>query len=221
MQRSRRFGRRARQGQSNSMRGGSVFRFSMNPAALGITEGIQDAFAYLQQTWRMVVARGDSDRSVLVRGVCNRRVNRHQHHLSRRPGHESGRLEPGCTREGRRTVCGSHGSHRPCGIDRKLGLQRGRDRWPEAPSLTISWIVTRGLVTVLAGIVVGVACVLAVVVLALVTVAVPPLGVILILVAIPVGIYFAICLVFYSWRSSTASAPSTGFGRAGDCRTEP
>jgi len=30
-----------------------VFRFSMNPAALGITEGIQDAFAYLQQTWRM------------------------------------------------------------------------------------------------------------------------------------------------------------------------
>ena len=187
-----------------------MFRFSMNPAALGITEGIQDAFAYLQQTWRMwlpvVIAIavcsfgvyaivGSTDTSTIYHvDPDSNQVVWNQDALVK----VGGRFVAATAATGLVGLIGSW-------VFNAVAIGGLRHR-----PLTISWIVTRGLVTVLAGIVVGVACVLAVVVLALVTVAVPPLGVILILVAIPVGIYFAIRLVFYSLAIFDGFGPIDG-----------
>jgi hypothetical protein len=182
----------------------------MNPAALGITEGIQDAFAYLQQTWRMwlpvVIAIavcsfgvyaivGSTDTSTIYHvDPDTNQVVWNQDALVK----VGGRFVAATAATGLVGLIGSW-------VFNAVAIGGLRHR-----PLTISWIVTRGLVTVLAGIVVGVACVLAVVVLALVTVAVPPLGVILILVAIPVGIYFAIRLVFYSLAIFDGFGPIDG-----------
>jgi hypothetical protein len=182
----------------------------MNPAALGITEGIQDAFAYLQQTWRMwlpvVIAIavcsfgvyaivGSTDTSTIYHvDPDSNQVVWNQDALVK----VGGRFVAATAATGLVGLIGSW-------VFNAVAIGGLRHR-----PLTISWIVTRGLVTVLAGIVVGVACVLAVVVLALVTVAVPPLGVILILVAIPVGIYFAIRLVFYSLAIFDGFGPIDG-----------
>ena len=175
-----------------------MFRFSMNPAAIGITDGIQDAFAYLQQTWRMwlpvIVAIaacsfvvyaivGPVDTSTIYH------VDPDTNQIVWNQDQATGVLARFAAAGAVTGLAGLIGSWVFDAI--AIGGLRHRP-------ITLGGIVVRGLVAVAASLVVGVAFGCAAIILVIVTVFVTPIGVLLILAAVPLTIYVGIRIIFYS-----------------------
>ncbi len=184
--------------EGGGTQGGSVFRFSMNPAAIGITDGIQDAFAYLQQTWRMwlpvIVAIaacsfvvyaivGPVDTSTIYH------VDPDTNQIVWNQDQATGVLARFAAAGAVTGLAGLIGSWVFDAI--AIGGLRHRP-------ITLGGIVVRGLVAVAASLVVGVAFGCAAIILVIVTVFVTPIGVLLILAAVPLTIYVGIRIIFYS-----------------------
>jgi hypothetical protein len=175
--------------------GGFVFSFSAHPATITVTQGIQDAFAYLSQTWKtwlpvvIVIALCE----LLVRAVVGSVSTANLYYSdpytnqitwSTNSGAVLGRL---IWLELLTIAVSTIGGWVFVGLA-VAGLRR--------QPLTASRVINRGLLTIVYTLVVLAVVGVAAVALILVTVLVPPIGVLLLLVATPVAIYVAIRLVF-------------------------
>jgi hypothetical protein len=188
-----------------------VFRFSNNPAAIGVFDGIQDALTYLQTSWRKwlpvvgviaafsfvaYVLTGPLDPGVLYHtDVDTGRVVLNSDALSKLYGS----IASGLSYLLLAAIGGWFFSATAIG-----GL---RNR-----PLTFSRVIARGLVTVLSGIIVAAAAAILVTGLILVAVVAPPLRLTTIMLALgttPVAIYLLVRLVF------TGLAIFDGFGPIG------
>jgi hypothetical protein len=191
--------------------GGLVFQFTAHPAVIGVTDGVQVAFAYLQTSWRRWLP------AIAVMAVCVLvayavilasigtvdikslyYVDQYTNKLVWYPGGQERLwslvrqyLAVGLVTGVLGTIAGwVFAAIAICGLRNQ--------------PLTIPGVVGRGLLSLVAGIVIAVVAVLTVigivVVTAIVVVIVPPLGAILIiaevLAFVPVAWYIAIRLVF-------------------------
>jgi hypothetical protein len=174
-----------------------VFTFSTHPAAIAISDGIQSAFSYLQTTWQkwlpvVVVSAVLTGVLYMLLGAANTRPLYYVDDYT-------GRL-----------VWYPDAANRIWGI---VGVQLGTtvvslvSGWVFTAlaiaglrnrPLTVSFVVVRGLVSMLASLLLGAVAIGALFALAIAIVAAPPVGLLLGLVAIPVVVYFVIRVIFYT-----------------------
>ncbi len=190
-----------------------MFRFSNNPAAIGVLDGVQDALAYLQKSWgRWVPVVGViAAFSLLTYGLVGSLDARTLYHIDAHTGlavwnpDALSKLSPSIASGFASALVIAIGGW----VFYATAIAGLRNR-----SLTFSGVVVRGLVTVLSGIIVAAAAIILVVglILALVAVAAvaPPVArllvILLILAATPGVIYVLVRFVF------TGLAIFDGFG---------
>jgi hypothetical protein len=192
-----------------ALQGGSVFRLSTHPAFITVTQGIQDAFHYLGATWQKWVP------VVAVIAVCNLVLyafvgstgtgqilytNPYTNHVTWQPdasSHIAGLVATALLTV-LVTIIGSW-------VYSATAISGLRNR-----PLTIAGVLERGILTVVAGILIGLAIAGVSIVWILVTVLVPPVGILLLLAAIPVGIYLEIRLIFLSLAIFDGFGPIDG-----------
>jgi hypothetical protein len=183
-----------------------VFRLSTHPAYISVTQGVQDAFNYLQSTWRkwlpvVVVLAACAFVATAIFGVANT-----THFYRADP--ETGRM-----------VSYSEFTTLPygnLGIVVLAGMVAG---WVFAATaitglrnrpLTVWFVVTRGLWSFLAEIILGLAFGALILALVVTTLAAPGLGVLLLFAAIPVVVYLYIRVVFYRLAIFDGFGPIVG-----------
>lgn len=182
-----------------------MFKFGNHPAAIGISDGIGDAFSYLQTSWRRwLPVVGAIAACTFVMYELAGPVNVGSLYYI---DPDTGRL-----------VIRQDATDRLVGlfvIGAVTGVMTSIGSWffyatavagLRNRPLTFSGVIVRGLVTVASGLVVLAGFAVAIVGVVLVTVIVPPIGILLILAAIPASIYVAIRLAFL------AMAIFDGFG---------
>jgi hypothetical protein len=190
-----------------------VFTFSTHPAAIDISEGIRAAFSYLRTSWQrwlpIVVAGavvtgvlysliGSSDTSKLYY------VNQYTNEIVWYPD-AANRLW-GIVAVGLASTAVSVVSSWIFAAAAIAGL---RNR-----PMTASFVVVRGLVTVVASIVIAIVAIGAVLALVVVIVAAPPLGLLLLFAAIPVSVYLWIRVIFYTLAIFDGCGPIEGISEA-------
>jgi hypothetical protein len=186
-----------------------VFRLSTHPAFITVTQGIQDAFHYLGATWQKwvpVVAAIAVCNFVLYALVGSAGTGQifytdpYTNHVTWQPDASS--HIAGLVATALLTVFVSViGSW----IYTATAISGLRNR-----PLTIAGVLERGILTVVAGILIGLAIAGALIAWILVTVLVPPVGILLLLAAIPVGIYLEIRLIFISLAIFDGFGPIDG-----------
>jgi hypothetical protein len=186
-----------------------VFRFSMNPAYIGITDGIQDAFSYLQVSWKRwlpavaLIAAGTFIIYLILGTVDTRNlyyVDRYTDKLVFYPGAADKLRGYAATLFGV-SILGWLGS---C-VFAATAIAGLRNR-----PLTLSYLIGRGLLTVAAALLVGVAAVVAIVLVVMVAVVAPGAAVLMVLAAIPFAIYVGIRLTFMSLAIFDGFGPIAG-----------
>ena len=192
--------------ERRTLQGGSVFSLSTHPAFITVTQGVQDAFHYLGATWRRwlpaaVAVAACAFVATAIFGVVTTTTIYHT-------DPSSGQIV--ANGDVSRTSWGSGA------INGLAGLVAG---WVFAATaiaglrnrpLTFSFVVTRGLWALLATIVLGVLVGVGALAWILITVVVPPVGLLLLLAAIPGLIYLYIRVVFYNLAIFDGFGPIDG-----------
>jgi hypothetical protein len=200
-----------------ALQGGSVFRLSTHPAFITVTQGIQDAFHYLGATWQkwvpvVVVVAACTFVATAIFGVVNTTT-------MYRTDPYTGQIVTDANANAGTwgyLAIGGPAALVASWVFTATAIAGLRNR-----PLTFSFVVIRGLWTLLADIVLGVLVGVGGLALIAVTVIAPPIGLLLILAAIPGFVYLFIRVVFYhlaifdgfgpidgmkeSWRLSNAS----------------
>jgi len=191
-----------------------VFRFTTHPALIGVTDGVQIAFAYLQATWRkwlpmVALIAACAFVVYLIVGTVN---TADLYYVDRYTGNTVW-SEP----ELRKYLTGILAAGAVVGLVTLVAswvfyatAVAGLRNRP----VTLENVVVRGLLFLVAGILMGVVAVVAIlaliIVTVIVTVLIPPLGILLILIlafaAIPVALYLEARLIL------TGMAIFDGFG---------
>jgi len=194
-----------------------VFTFSHHPTAITVSDGIQDAFLYLQKSWRIwlpvvgVIAACALVTRALV-GSLDVRTLYHQDVYTGRVVWNPDALNK---------LWGTAAASLVVGLLSWIGgwvfnataIAGLRNR-----SVTLSGVIVRGLVSVLSGLVVAVVAIFVITSLLMVSIAItvvaPPVGVLLIilvaLAAIPGAIYLLIRLIFTSLAIFDGFGPIAG-----------
>jgi hypothetical protein len=188
---------------------GTTFRFSNHPAFIGISDGIQDAFGFLQASWRRwlpVVAAIAAVTFVLYALVGSTDLGSYYY-----VNPDTGRLvfAPDATGKLVTLVVLGMVTALIAGIGGWVFYATAIAGLRNKP-VTFSGVVVRGLVTVLSGLLVVVAFAGPVFAVVLVTLIVPPLGILLIVAAIPIGLYVAIRLAFLGMAIFDGFGPVAG-----------
>jgi hypothetical protein len=190
-----------------------VFSFPIHPIAIGVSDGVQAAFNYLQASWRrwlpavIVVAvvtgiayaaLGSPDTTGLYY------IDRSTGQLTWNAGSDVRLWHVG----GDLSVTGLVGLAATWAFTAAAiaGL-RGRP-------MTLDFVVGRGLASLVASILLGVAAIAAVIALVILVVAAPPLGVLGLFAAIPVLLYVAIRVVFYTLAIFDGYGPIEGISES-------
>jgi len=172
-----------------------VFRFSNNPAAVSVSDGIQDAFQYLQISWRRwlpivgAIAACTFVMYTLIGSIDSRAfyyVDRYTGRIVWSPD-ALNRLSPVIAAGVVGMLLSVIGSM----VFYATAIAGLRNR-----PLTAGYVVGRGLLMIVAGLLVGLAAAGAILLLAIMFVITPLLGILAILAAIPVGFYLVIRIIF-------------------------
>jgi hypothetical protein len=174
-----------------------VFRFSAHPATITVTQGIQDAFNYLSSTWKtwlpvVLVISGCAFLVALAFGTVDTSSIYYQDQYSGRVvwrTHASTEFWRLMMLSGLSSLATLVGGWIFIGTA-IAGLRHQR--------LTASIVVTRGLLTIVYGLMIAAVAIPLALVWAIILVAAPALGILLVFAVIPVVIYFAVRLVFAS-----------------------
>jgi hypothetical protein len=174
-----------------------VFAFSQHPTTITVTEGIQDAFKYLQTSWRKwlpvvaAIAACSFVLYVLVGSVDTRTlyytdpVTDRILWYSDAPSKLAGIAFS--------TVAGAIVSAVGSWVFYALAIVGLRNR-----PLTAGYVIRRGLLSVVSGLIIAFAVLASLTVLLIVIVIVPPVGLLALVVAIPIGFYLVIRVIFVS-----------------------
>lgn len=186
-----------------------MFRFSAHPAAIGISEGIQDAFSYLQVSWRswlpvVVLIAACSFVAYAIVGSIDTSsfytVDSYTNQIVWNPD-ASGKLAQLLGLYGLVAILTDIGGWVFYAVA-VAGLRNGR--------VTVAGILIRGLITVLSAIVVAIFAILGLIALVAITVLVPAVGLMLFIAAIPFTIYMAVRLAFASMAIFDGFGPIDG-----------
>jgi hypothetical protein len=186
-----------------------VLRFSNHPAMITVTEGIQDAFGFLGATWRMwlpvvgAVAGATFFLLVLIGPISTSYlyyVDSYSGaiHWYGNAGSQAGHLAL-------YTLATLAVSLIAGWVISAVAISGLRNR-----PVTAAFVVSRGLYSFLASIVLAFAGVATSFVLVIVVVIVPPVGILLLLAAIPVIIYLSIRLIFVTLAIFDGFGPIEG-----------
>lgn len=190
-----------------------MFRLSNNPAAISAADGLQDALAYLQKSWRrwVPVVGAIAAFSLLTYGLVGSLDARSLYHLDAQTGLAVWNADALSKLAG--PIASGFASALVVAVGSWVFYATAIAGLRNRP-LTFSGVVVRGLVTVLSGVIVAAAAIILVIglILALVAVATvaPPVArllvILLALAATPVVIYLLVRFVF------TGLAIFDGFG---------
>lgn len=186
-----------------------MFTFSTHPAAITISDGIQAAFSYLQATWQkwlpvVIVSASLTGLIYLLGGSTD---TRHLYYIDSYTGEivwypdSAGRLWASVGIGLIAAVVSLVTSW----VFNAVAIAGLRNR-----SLTVRFVVVRGLISIGADLLLGAVAVGAFFVLAILVVAAPGPGILLILAAIPVFVYIAIRVLFYTLAIFDGFGPVEG-----------
>ena len=174
-----------------------MFSFPMHPIAIGVSDGVQAAFSYLQISWRrwlpavLVVA--------VLTGIIYAIVGSTDTATLYQVDRETGRIIWYAGSDKKLWgIAGSIGAIGLVGLVATWVFTAAAIAGLRGRPMTLDFVVGRGLTSLAASILLGLAGIVGFLALGLLLVVAPPLGILALLAAIPVSIYLVIRVVFYT-----------------------
>jgi hypothetical protein len=186
-----------------------VFSFPMHPIAIGVSDGVQAAFSYLQISWRrwlpaiLVVA--------VLTGIIYAMVGSTDTATLYQVDRETGRIVWYAGSDKKLWgIAGSIGAIGLVGLVATWVFTAAAIAGLRGRPMTLEFVVGRGLTGLAASILLGLAGIVGVIALGVLFVVAPPLGILALLAAIPVSIYLVIRVVFYTLAIFDGYGPIEG-----------
>jgi hypothetical protein len=185
----------------------------MHPIAIGVSDGVQAAFSYLQISWRrwlpavLVVA--------VLTGIIYTIVGSTDTTTLYQVDRETGRIIWYAGSDKKLWgIAGSIGAIGLVGLVATWVFTAAAIAGLRGRPMTLDFVLGRGLMDLAASILLGLAGIVGVIALGVLLVVAPPLGILALLAAIPVSIYLVIRVVFYTLAIFDGYGPVEGISES-------